>query len=497
LSKAQENGRDRLGKAADRHLMVVLWAHVPAFLALGLANEGRIWPGAAALGLAGAATLAQSLPGFAACGRWVLAIALVSNSAVAAAGFWGTPWQGLADLDGMGALALIAAGRDWRRVAASAAALVLQHGCLAAIGWEQWPFPVPGSGHGPGQWIGYLAFAERVSTLLLFAALGVWATREIARMAALNRQTLLAMEEAASREEGILRVMSEAASDLAAQVAEDRMAREFETRVGGLVGGAAIAAQGVRQAAAKVSGVTEAAAQRTAVIAEASKETWASAQTVAAAVEQLAASIKRVTEEVRDVSQVSFQAMEEAGGANQTVQELADAATRIGAVVKVINKIAAQTNLLALNATIEAARAGEAGRGFSVVANEVKELALQTGAATKDIEKEIVAIRTEMAKAMAAIDGMANTVANLGGITVSVAGSMDEQGDIAREIADNAMRAAQGTEAVLTNLQALTEAAALGDAAARDGSRDADLLAEKCGDVEIAVRDFVKTLLTA
>jgi methyl-accepting chemotaxis protein len=189
--------------------------------------------------------------------------------------------------------------------------------------------------------------------------------------------------------------------------------------------------------------------------------------------------------------------MDEATSTNQTVQDLANTATRIGAVVGKINKIAAQTNLLALNATIEAARAGEAGRGFSVVANEVKQLALQTAAATREIEHEVASIRSEMKSATAAIDGMAATVAHLGGITVSVAGAMEEQGDIAHQIAANAMRAAEGTQSVVTNLRALTEETELGDRAARDGSCNADLLASKCSEMEAAARNFVRAMLAA
>jgi methyl-accepting chemotaxis protein len=218
--------------------------------------------------------------------------------------------------------------------------------------------------------------------------------------------------------------------------------------------------------------------QSTAVTAG-SEEASANVQTVASASEELSSSVSEISRQVAESTRIAGQAVDDAGRTNAQIQHLAQAAQKIGDVVKLINDIAGQTNLLALNATIEAARAGEAGKGFAVVASEVKNLALQTAKATEDIAGQVQAIQGATHESVQAIEGIGRTIGRINDIATTIAAAIEEQGAATKEIARNVQQAATGTSQVSSSIAGVNHAAnETGNAATQMLSTTADLAAQ-------------------
>lgn len=201
--------------------------------------------------------------------------------------------------------------------------------------------------------------------------------------------------------------------------------------------------------------------------AAASTQTSANMQAVASGAEELAASVSEISRQASDALAISTKAVEQANQTNTIVSGLAQAAQKIGDVVKLINSIADQTNLLALNATIEAARAGEAGRGFAVVASEVKSLATQTSKATEEISGQISEVQESTTSAVNVIEAITLTISRINEISSAIAASVEEQSAVTQNISENMQVAARGVSDINASMNEIAMAAQSVDGATR------------------------------
>ncbi|MEA4837155.1 MAG: globin-coupled sensor protein [Rhodospirillaceae bacterium] len=229
-------------------------------------------------------------------------------------------------------------------------------------------------------------------------------------------------------------------------------------------------------------------------VSHAAEQASENVQTVAAATEELSSSIQEIGRQITESARVASSAVEEADKVNNLVMGLADAAGKIGDVVKLINDIASQTNLLALNATIEAARAGDAGKGFAVVAGEVKNLANQTAKATDEISAQIAAVQNATKDAVSAIRDIGATITKISGITAAIATSIEEQGAATQEIARNIQEAARATGDVTDTISHVTTAAGETKDAARDVLGAAEKLSKQSEGLSTNVEAFLENV---
>lgn len=248
--------------------------------------------------------------------------------------------------------------------------------------------------------------------------------------------------------------MEEEALKTQARAEEDKykamqeLADSFDMQVGGAIGSLASAATELQSTAESMKNIADETSQSSAAVAASSEEASVNVNTVASAMEEMSASSSEISSQITMTKTKSNDMANDANDANKTVENLNVLVENIGEFVVAIQDIAEQTNLLALNATIEAARAGEAGKGFAVVADEVKKLATETAQKTDEINTRINEIQGATRES---VEAMARIISNISEIDQSVTGvsaAVEEQNATTSEITRSIGEASKGSQNV-------------------------------------------------
>jgi methyl-accepting chemotaxis protein len=277
----------------------------------------------------------------------------------------------------------------------------------------------------------------------------------------------------------------------------DELVRGFGHDMDEVVKAIGESASQVQTVAEKLSATVGETVVLTTKVSGAADEASASVQTVASASHELHASIDEISRQVNRSTLITQQAVSETASTEVSVAALSAAAQKIGEVVQLIQSIAAQTNLLALNATIEAARAGEAGRGFAIVASEVKSLATQTSKATEDIAEQIGAIQNATQIVVTAFHNTGATISEINEIATAISSAIVEQSAATSDIAGNVKQAAAGAENVSLNIATVESATHQTGATASDMLVTATALSSEAEQLQRRVEAFVTAVRAA
>ncbi len=293
------------------------------------------------------------------------------------------------------------------------------------------------------------------------------------------------------------RVESEKRAAAARRTEMHQLADEFHAAVGEIIQTVSSASTELEASAKTLTDTATNTQQLSSMVEIASGDASRNVDSVAAATEEMTASIAEINRQVQESNRIASDAVQQAEITDARINELSKAATRIGDVINLITSIAEQTNLLALNATIEAARAGKSGKGFAVVAQEVKTLATQTSKATNEISSQIAGMQVATQELVSAIKQISVTIGRISEIALVIATSVEQQGSATQEIVRSVQGAAESTGQVASNITEVNKGANETSSASSQVLSSAQSLSGESNRLTLEVDRFLETVRAA
>lgn len=301
----------------------------------------------------------------------------------------------------------------------------------------------------------------------------------------------LAQEDAARNREEQSRLKQDAdRSEKRAREMENTLA-QFEKKLAGSMTVLNDCATELSNTADHLTNVADTNDKAVDTVAQITTDTSATISNVADSSNNMSKSVNTIVEKMDEMQTSADTAVKRGQEGIQSIRLLEEKAAAIGEVLQLIGNIAEQTNLLSLNATIEAARAGDAGKGFSVVASEVKELAKQTSSATANIAERISEVQNAVSSGAETISLLDQVIRQFSEIAGSVADTAAEQEGVTHEITQNVETAANKSSEVNANVEQVREKSKETKASAGEVSTAATRLHEIYKQVQSDVDTFI------